>query len=274
MAIGVITNHATSVFQAAVIAGIREIAEHENLEVLVDSRLHSDTPENITDFDTSTLQGLIVVANAVPDDFVSDLYHQKLPISLVSHHIANTPIPSVGPNNTQGIKQLVSHIVHSCGRQQIVFIDGHLEQADGIERRQAFLRERIRHNISDEPVYLLQGDFDVATAESSLRDFLTQTKEFDTVIAADYLMAIAAIEVLQAHGYRVPEDVSVVGFGDGVQARDHQLTTIAADIEELGRRSARQLIGQINGLDIRGTTLLSVALQIRASCGYEHLALS
>jgi DNA-binding LacI/PurR family transcriptional regulator len=59
--------------------------------------------------------------------------------------------------------------------------------------------------------------------------------------------------------------VAVVGFGDGPEAAQAGLTTVAADITELGRRAARQLIGQIEGLRIRGLTLLSTELIERES---------
>lgn len=267
MAIGVITNDSSSVFQSEVISGIQDIARREAIDIIIDSRLHGQNPSAITELALGQLDGLIILTTAVPDDFARDMYKQ-LPVSLVSHSIANTPIPAVMPNNAQGIQKLVSHLVKGCQRQRFVFINGDLSQNDGIERQEAFIRERIRHDIVEEPVFFLRGDFDISVAATSLEDFLATRPSFDALIAADYLMAIEAIRILETHGYHVPEDVSVVGFGDGPQAREHHLTTIAADIVELGRRSARQLIGQLHGLHIRGTTLLSVDLQLRGSCGY------
>ncbi len=73
------------------------------------------------------------------------------------------------------------------------------------------------------------------------------------------------MEVIRASGRRIPLDVAVVGFGDAPEAAQAGLTTVAADVSELGRRAARQLIGQIAGLRIRGLTLLSTALIERES---------
>ena len=75
------------------------------------------------------------------------------------------------------------------------------------------------------------------------------------------LMALAVQEQLQAMQIRVP----VVGFGDGTEAAQSGLTTVAANITELGQRGARQLMGQIDGLKIQGITLLSVDLIVRES---------
>jgi DNA-binding LacI/PurR family transcriptional regulator len=63
----------------------------------------------------------------------------------------------------------------------------------------------------------------------------------------------------------VPEDVVVLGFGDGPEAEAAGVTTVAADVVELGRRGARQLVGQLEGMEVKGLTLLSMALVARAS---------
>jgi len=55
----------------------------------------------------------------------------------------------------------------------------------------------------------------------------------------------------------------VVGFGDGAEAQAAGLTTVAADVIELGRRAARQIIGQLNGLKIAGQTIFSTQLIVR-----------
>jgi LacI family transcriptional regulator len=84
-------------------------------------------------------------------------------------------------------------------------------------------------------------------------------------------MGITAVEVLAQHGLRVPADVSVVGFGDAPEAEAAGLTTVAADIVEQGRRTARQLISQQQGTRITGVTVLSVRLVIRQTCGCSPL---
>lgn len=170
------------------------------------------------------------------------------------------------PNNVQGIARLVRHLVNVCGRRSLVFIRGDMNQNDGVERDLAFRQEVMRHNLSVPDRFLLRGDFNPALASESLKRLLEHTRDFDGIVAADYLMALSAIEVLTEVGLRVPDDVSVVGFGDGSEAAEAGLTTVAADVEDLGRRSARQLIGQIEGLRIRGLTMLSTTLIQRHTC--------
>jgi LacI family transcriptional regulator len=164
--------------------------------------------------------------------------------------------------------RLVRHLIADRSRRQFVYVRGQPEQQDSIERERAFDDELMRWNLPD--AYRLRGDFDSDIASASLAALLATGAEFDALVAADYLMAVAALDVLRLAGRRVPEDVSVAGFGDGEAAQAAGLTTVAANVVEQARRAARQLIGQIHGLHIRGLTVLSTELVLRATCCAEH----
>jgi DNA-binding LacI/PurR family transcriptional regulator len=179
--------------------------------------------------------------------------------------VPGLPVPAVAPNNTQGIAILVEHLVVHCGRRRLVFIQGDMDQNDGIQRASAFGQELMRYNLSIPPEFVLRGDFIPSVAAESLARLIERTTDFDGIVASDYLMALAAIEVLTGAGLRVPEDVAVVGFGSGPEADAAGLTNVAADVQELGRRAARQLIGQVEGLRIRGLTLLNAELVERST---------
>lgn len=261
--IDIITNNPYEVFQRDVIAGAQETAAQRGfrvnvVQVIEPPRRAEDLPLN-----WESLAGALVIANVLPNEMLHTLHKRGLPLSLISHQVPGTAIPGVMPNNRQGIAILMQHLVIACGCAKPVFIQGHMQQNDGIQREMAFRQEAMRYNLNIPPDYYLPGEFIPALAAESMAHFLQTNREFDSVLASDYLMAEAAMRAIQATGWRVPEDVAVVGFGDGPEAAQAGLTTVAADVVELGRRGARQLIGQIDGLRIRGLTLLSTELAER-----------
>lgn len=264
--LGVITNDRHAVFQSSVIAGVSEVAAVRGYDVLIDSI--AEDPENPRPVSLmwETLAGVLVIANVLPDDDLCRIHATGLPVTLVSHFVAGVPIPAIISDNTQGIAQLVRYLVDVCACRRIVFIQGNMAQRDGIKRDMAFRQELIRHDLDIDEAYFLRGDFDARTAADSLRDFLRTGRDFDAVLACDYLMGAESIQVLREANFRVPEDVCVVGFGDGPKSVEVGLTTVAADITDVGRRGARQLIGQIEGLRIHGLTILSTTLIERDTC--------
>ncbi len=260
--IGVITNDETNVFQRQVIAGIRAIAAQKGYDVAVDSITSETQNTRPISLDMDGLKGVLVIANILPDATLRDLYQSGKPVSLVSHRVQRTPIPAVIPDNIGGITALADYLVQR-GKRRVVFIQGDMNQNDGQERTQAFKRQLMRHDIDIDERLFLRGDFETHTAADSMRAFLAQGIPFDAVTGADFLMAIAAMRVLQAQGH---DKMCVVGFGDGPEAAEAGLTTVGIDVEQIGKRAARQLIGQIEGLRIRGVTLLSTSIVERDSC--------
>jgi LacI family transcriptional regulator len=258
--LGVITNNRTPVFQSAVIAGVEDVAARQGYHVLVDSIAEDPEHPRPVSPGIEATAGVLVIANVLSDADLRAIHATGKPLSLVSHQVDGTAIPAIAPNNAQGIASLVRHVVEDCGRRQPVFIQGNMSQNDAQQRDYIFRQEAMRHLLPMPESVFLRGDFIPAVAAESLRQFIHTGTAFDSVIAADYLMGIAALDVLRESRLRVPEDISVVGFGDGAEAAAADLTTVAADVVDLGRRGARQLIGQIEGLQIRGLTLLSTTL--------------
>ena len=118
----------------------------------------------------------------------------------------------------------------------------------------------MRANLAIDPELVLNGQFEPALSWRLMAELLARRRDFDGVLAADYQMALAALRALREAGVRVPDAVQVAGFGDGEEAAGAGLTTVAADVYEQGRRGARQLIGQMEGLRMRGTTVLNTSL--------------
>jgi LacI family transcriptional regulator len=264
--LAVVTNDPHEVFQRSVIAGADDIATARGFVLRV---IRVRVPVKAADFlhELGDAAGALVIANVLPDALLSAMLAAGIPTALISHRAEGLPIPAVAHDNVQGVALLMEHLVMECGRTQPLFVRGDPSQNDGVQRETAFRQEIMRYDLNLTEDRLLPGDFVPATAVSSLRGFLARGEPFDAVIAADYLMALAVLEVLRASEFKIPSDVTVVGFGDGPEAAAAGLTTVAADVVELGRRGARQLIGQLEGLTIQGLTLLSTNLvKRRTSC--------
>lgn len=279
MRLALVTNNAAGVFQSSVIAGAREIADRDGLGLDVLELADGATAPAVLRAAVGAA-GALVLADVLGHDALTALAESRIPVTLVSHDIAQPgasgdwpgpDLPVVMHDNRQGMGQLLEHVIADCGRSRPLFIRGEATQLDSREREQAFREGLMRHGLPIDERAFLDGAFIPERAAAALAAHLQEDADFDAVVAADYLMALAVLPVLGQHGLRVPGDVCVVGFGDGVEAREHGLTTVAADVVELGRRGARQLVAQLPGgtpgRPIRGRTLLSTELVLRDTCG-------
>ncbi|MBL7474007.1 LacI family DNA-binding transcriptional regulator [Robertkochia sediminum] len=76
---------------------------------------------------------------------------------------------------------------------------------------------------------------------------LFQENKVDGVFAVTEFFAVSAIKAAQKQGLNCPEDVSVIGFTDGIISRSSNpgLTTVSQHGEEIGERAARLLIDRL-----------------------------
>lgn len=266
MKIGVITNDETQVFQRQVIRGAKAFWQAHGYTCVVANTGIPQAGLDAVDLDWQALAGILVIANALHDAALRRLHTQQPCMTLVSHQVPGCSLPSVLADNIGGMRMLVEYLVRDHGRRRIAFIQGDLGQIDGYVRWQTFQRELLRHHIALDERLTLSGEFDSSIAAASTRQLLESGIPFDALAAADYLMALAAMDVLLAHGLRIPEDVCIVGFGDGPEAEAQGLTTVGVDVEKLGMHAAQQLLGQINGLHIEGSAMITTSIIDRASC--------
>jgi LacI family transcriptional regulator len=99
---------------------------------------------------------------------------------------------------------------------------------------------------------------------------LNLAPELDGIFAVNDSTAIAVIQVLQQNGFRIPEDISVIGYGDGPNASiiNPELTTVVQKGYEMGRESVKLLLQRLNNpkADINyQTKVFKPTLKIRQS---------
>ncbi|MCD4684536.1 MAG: substrate-binding domain-containing protein [Anaerolineae bacterium] len=261
--IGIITNDQHRVFQRHVIQGVQDAAAAQGFDVVIDSYGEDPAHPRPVTLDYRAVAGVVGIADAIPVPLLREMVAAGTPVSLVSHTVPDVPVPAVVADNAAGIVALVQHVVTGCDRRNLVYIGGIRGQRDSEERATALRRELMRYNLTVPDTHMRRGDFDPDVATTSVCALLDSGAVFDAVIAADYLMGIAALSTLREAGINVPEQVVVVAFGDASEAETAGLTTVSADVVEQGRRAARQLLKQVEGLHITGVTVLSVDLIVR-----------
>lgn len=261
----VVTNNRTRVFQRSIIAGASDVCEARGYSVDVLEVPRPTAAAEALEALERPPAGVLLIADVLPDAAVRELVHRGVTLTLVSHRVAELEPPAIMHDNAQGVALLAAHLLDACGRRNPVFLRGSDRQLDAGQRERAWRRELMRRSLPIDGDRFLRGDFEPATAAASLGAYLDHGGTLDAVVAADYPMAIAAMELLRERGFRIPEDAAVAGFGDAAEAQKASLTCVSADVVELGRRAARQLVGQVEGLEIRGLTLLSTTLVQRGS---------
>lgn len=137
----------------------------------------------------------------------------------------------------------------------------------GLERRMGYekaLKER-QIGVDEDIVVKIDEEGDIKKQIETLFD-----KDIDAVFAVNEIYAALAIRVAKERGLRIPEDVSIIGFTDGLisEYASPSITTVVQHGFTMGKQAAEMLIDRIeNQTENRApqTKVISSNLKIRES---------
>jgi DNA-binding LacI/PurR family transcriptional regulator len=181
---------------------------------------------------------------------------KKSPIVVTGY--TQTSLPSIHPDDEGGAYVMTQHLI-ALGHRRIGLIGGESTSYPGLQARRLGY-ERAFHDarLTVDPHLYTPGDFMPATGTSGAQQLMESAEPPTALFALNDNMALGAIRWLRAHGYRVPEDVSVAGFDDiaNTDLADPPLTTVHLPSEELGRQAAILLFDLINNYPLRSQEIV------------------
>ncbi|MBY5921220.1 LacI family DNA-binding transcriptional regulator [Ferrimonas balearica] len=175
---------------------------------------------------------------------------------------------SVGCDNRQGGQDATEHLIR-LNRRRIAFIgNASHHYPEFFARYQGYVRALMEAGLSVEPALQQDAITTEQAGYDAVEALLQRGTRFDALFAASDLIAVGAMQALQAHGLRVPEDVAVMGFDDIPVARfaSPPLSTVRQDTKLAGEQLVESLVRQIRGEPVRSTTI-PTRLIARKSCG-------
>jgi DNA-binding LacI/PurR family transcriptional regulator len=252
-------------FGAEIMSGITEglyTLGYELLVVHVDPRQEGWAQRYL---DSGRVDGFILMTS------IRKQWHIKNLVEINAPFIAwGVPIPkyrycTVCGDDFSGGRLATEHLI-SIGRQRIGFIGGPPEELE-VKARQEGYQQALQKNGQDlDPSLLAFGDWTPESGASAMKQLLAQSPDLDGVFVNSDLMAIRAIDVIQAAGKQTPEDIAVVGYDDLTVASFNNLplTTIRQNIPLAGKLLAQNLIQFINDRVVTNVTI-PIELIVRES---------
>lgn len=191
-----------------------------------------------------------------------------------AHYITFGPVlpgqpgMSIGCDNYNGAYKAVRHLLR-LGRRRIAFIGEASEHAPEFKRRyEGYARALEEFDIEVDPALQVPAETSELEGRSGIDTLHERGVEFDAVFGASDLIAIGAIQGIEAAGMTVPTDVAVVGFDD-IPAASYThppLTTVQQNTKLAGELLVDNLLKMIEG-EKPESFLLPTDLIVRGSCG-------
>lgn len=279
--VGVVVTGISSSFYARMLQGIENAARLAGYSVLLTSS--QDDPQRERENIEILLQkrvAALLVAPAAPEvnlEYYRQLLNEGVLLVLLGRYIPGLPALSVETDNTTGGYLAGRHLLQ-IGRERAAVVT-----TVPYKRQYSYVRERIEgfqkaqqeagrdaapvlgEDIDDFPIAL--PEFAYTVVQSHFR----REKFADAIFAINDDLAFGAIGALLDMGYRVPQDVAVVGFNDEWMSPYFRpsLTTVRSAPQQIGEEAVRltlEAVEHANAFTPK-RVLIEPALVVRQSCG-------
>lgn len=275
--IGLVLKDLKNPFFSLITHTIEETAYSKNYNILLSSSSSQIKKEDaqIKNFKKLGAKGLILASMTKgphAPELVRQLKKENYPSVMVSY-VADNDIYYVGADHEYGAYLATKHLI-SLGHTEIGYINSPENNVLGDVRFKGLKKALTEADLLFNNDFLLRlgsdtypGGFEAGYKLGDLFDQLP--KKPTSFFTYNDLSALGFIRRILELGYRVPEDVAIIGFDDIEQAKYSSipLTTVHQPIERIGAAAINKLITLIEGGNPEYRTILKPELVIRDSCG-------
>lgn len=259
-------------FFSSIISGIEAFAYDRGYRLII-CQSNEDYAREVMNtqvlFD-NRVDGMIISMSKTTHDHghFKDLIDYGIPlvfIDRVSHEVKTDRVVTA---DYYGALLATTHLLEQ-GRKNILHLASPEHLIVGELRKKGYYKALENFSISPDDTLILACD--TRQEALSLKEkILALAPHIDGVFAVNDFTAIAAMQILQEAGFKIPDDIAIVGFGNDPIASIAcpELTTIEQNGFEMGSQAVEILIRRIENpgtfIDFQ-TKVVPVMLKVRAS---------
>jgi DNA-binding LacI/PurR family transcriptional regulator len=197
--------------------------------------------------------GLIYLAEPLSPSALEELKGFRRPIVLTKStlpeeaDVRELGVPVVGVDNLSGARSVASLLLQ-LGHRRIGLLLGPEGSRDAHERKKGYLEMLQKAGAMPRPEWIYSGPFSAETGRTGIRRILQCAERPTAICCANDEIAFGAVHAAHLAGVRCPEDISVVGFDDGLWATACQpaLTTVRQPLADLAERAVGLIVEAAN----------------------------
>ncbi len=269
--IGVIIPEIVHYFFSSVISGMEDVAIAHGYSMMISQSMEDYEKEvaACNTFLNGIIDGLLisVTKETVNYDHIKKMEEEGIPIVFYDRYVEEFNSDKVVIDDFGGAYQATEHLIIQ-GRRKIVHFQGPQNRLIGQNRLNGYLKAMHNNGVVIDSKLIIPCDT-YQQAISETQKLIDSKVKFDAIFTVNDFTAIGVIKTLKKNGIKIPEDVSVVGFGDDQVAEmvEPSLTTIHQPGFEMGKKAMELLIKRINlsGPETPANEILQTKLVVRES---------
>ncbi|MDD3520281.1 MAG: LacI family DNA-binding transcriptional regulator [Actinomycetota bacterium] len=263
-AIGVILPDISSSFFSQVIYGIEEVARKKNYTMILgctnfDFREEIKIANKLID---SFIDGLIFFSGFDNYEFIKKIYDRNIPIVVVDKELGDKEIPTVVIDNASAVENCVDYLCR-YNHKKICYVSFTEDYQTTVRQRyEGYLAGLKKNNIDFDPDFVLMSEemrlHETASGYCLVKEFLKKGKLPTAFLTAADVFAYGILRALHEEGFKVPDDISVMGFDNILfsQFTKPLLTTLKQPKKLMGNIAMDLLVNIIEGKEVKEKNII------------------
>lgn len=248
--IGIIAPEITHFFFSSVIKGVEDVAFENNYSVVLalSNESYEIEKKNINILIESGVAGILISKTKESKDFshIMELINYDIPVVFYDRFFKNLKTTKVIINDEYAAYLAVEYLIKT-GCKNIIMYNMPQDTELSKRRKNGYVEALKNYKIPYTPKKIIGCDTYIKAVEITEK-LIKENVKFDAIFAVNDNTAIGAIEVLKKYKISIPEEVSVIGFGNDFVSEicEPKLTTVEQNGYEMGKIAAKLLIEAID----------------------------
>jgi len=218
------------------------------------------------------LKGIICLGGDFDQLTNTDIQRLRVPLILTStefpEDINRSLFSSVKIDNEKAAFHAVDYLF-SIGHRKIGLITtGAEDKSIGTIRTEGYIKALKANQFEKMENYFEIGAYTFETGFMAMNRLLDKATDLTAVFAISDVMAIGAAKAIHARGFKIPDDISLIGFDDIDYAAyfNPELTTVHQPVEEIAESTANLMVSILDDASPHKHIVFDTVLVKRASC--------
>lgn len=247
--IGVLVPDISNPYFMDLIRSFEEVVSAENYNIVIGSS--SEKPEKekklIEVFLEKQVDALVLATSRDEiSDSVQRCQQQNVPLMLVDRSISGLEVDTIVEENVNGAYELVKYLI-AAGHRKIAIINGTSPISTVLERQRGFELAMKDHHLPIPDGYVQQGGFNQESGYILCKRLLKLGSPPTAIFCSNNFIAVGLIVAVNELGLSIPEDISVVSFGELLvpELIRPRLTAVIQDPVRVGSITGRLLLEKL-----------------------------
>jgi len=268
--IGVMIPDISSAFYPDIVRGIEDIAnEYKYNIILLNTDLKREKEkEALIMLKEKKVDGILFISNTISEKLKRDFKKINIPIVLIATKDDESEFYSVTIDNERAAYEATKYLI-KLGHKRIAMLAGKKEDPNaGIPRINGYKRALEESGLKLDENIIFYGDYKFKSGYQNMLKIIKLKDKPTAIFSASDTMAVGAASCAMQHGFKVPDDFSIIGF-DGVELAEYfypPITTVKQPRYEMGAKGMEMLIKILQGEDVEREVQLDFELIERSSC--------